>query len=156
MRVPEKQVVAVHRSPAILGCTFTPPPTLQDTVVTWQTVADQRVLHSFYYGTDQLDRQSPEYKNRTSLYHKQLLSGNASLRLEGAGPRDTGKYLCSVSTSQGTDKAELQLSYAGEDVFNRGFSFKGTAQHYGERLLNFKLNSQSNDTPPFYAPEAMC
>ncbi|XP_031442173.1 CD276 antigen-like [Clupea harengus] len=112
VRVPEKQVVAVHRSPAILGCTFTPPPTLQDTVVTWQTVADQRVLHSFYYGTDQLDRQSPEYKNRTSLYHKQLLSGNASLRLEGAGPRDTGKYLCSVSTSQGTDKAELQLSYA--------------------------------------------
>ncbi|XP_062384897.1 CD276 antigen-like [Sardina pilchardus] len=113
VRVPQKQVVAVHGFPAaILGCTFTPPPSLQDVVVTWQRVEDLRVVHSFYYGTDQLDRQSADYKSRTSLYREQLSSGNATLRLAQVSPRDTGHYLCSVSTSQGSDKADVQLSYA--------------------------------------------
>ncbi|KAL2080095.1 hypothetical protein ACEWY4_023888 [Coilia grayii] len=105
-------MVAVHGSPAILGCTFTPPPSLQDVVITWQRTEDRRVVHSFYYETDQLGRQSPAYKGRTSLFHEELQSGNASLKLAQAGLRDTGGYLCSVSTSQGTDKAEMQLSYA--------------------------------------------
>ncbi|KAK6324251.1 hypothetical protein J4Q44_G00065900 [Coregonus suidteri] len=117
VRTPQPRVVAVYDQPAVLGCVF--PPSLdpgarldEGLVVTWQRVEDMRVVHSFYYGTDQLEHQSGEYHNRTGLFHSQLPGGNASLRLESVGPGDQGRYLCSISTMKGTGKAEVQLKYA--------------------------------------------
>uniref|UniRef100_A0A8C7J5V2 Ig-like domain-containing protein n=1 Tax=Oncorhynchus kisutch TaxID=8019 RepID=A0A8C7J5V2_ONCKI len=117
VQAPQPRVVAVYNQPAVLGCVFPPSldlgsPLEEGLVVTWQRVEDLRVVHSFYYGTDQLARQSGEYHNRTGLFHSQLSRGNASLRLESVGPGDQGRYLCSVNNMKGTGKAEVQLKYA--------------------------------------------
>ncbi|KAJ8289494.1 hypothetical protein GJAV_G00001970 [Gymnothorax javanicus] len=112
--VPEWRVVGVRGRPVVLGCSFTPDPvqTLQDLTVTWQRVEDDQILHSYYFGRDQLDRQSHNYRNRTSLFPSLLRSGNASLRLERVGLSDSGRYLCSVSARLGIGKQEVQLEYA--------------------------------------------
>ncbi|XP_055749263.1 CD276 antigen-like [Salvelinus fontinalis] len=117
VQAPQPRVVAVYDQPVVLGCVFPPSldpgaPLKEDLVVTWQRVEDLRVVHSFYYGTDQLAHQSGEYHNRTGLFHSQLPGGNASLRLESVGPGDQGRYLCSVNNMKGTGKAEVQLKYA--------------------------------------------
>lgn len=118
VRVPAGRVVAVRGQSVILGCEFTPDSTsdLSPLVVTWQRVEDSRVVHSFYYQRDQLNLQSPAYHGRTSLSVSELQKGNATLRIEPVGPGDAGWYLCSVSNTKGTDKAQVQLEYAGMRV----------------------------------------
>lgn len=113
--VPAGRVVAVRGQPAILGCEFTPDSTsdLSPLVVTWQRAEDSRVVHSFYYQRDQLSKQSPQYRNRTTLFVSELQKGNATLRIESAGPTDVGEYLCTVSNTKGTDKAHVRLEYGG-------------------------------------------
>ncbi|KAG9274911.1 CD276 antigen-like [Astyanax mexicanus] len=110
---PAGRLVAVRGQPIILGCEFTPDsyPDLSSLVVTWQRKEDARVVHSFYYNQDQLDRQSEDYWNRTALFITELKKGNASLRIEEVGPKDVGQYLCMVSNTKGTDKAQVRLEY---------------------------------------------
>uniref|UniRef100_A0AAY5KCQ0 Ig-like domain-containing protein n=1 Tax=Esox lucius TaxID=8010 RepID=A0AAY5KCQ0_ESOLU len=114
VRTPQPVVLAIYGQPAILKCLF---PASSDRVdpslvVTWQRVEDSQVVHSFYYGTDQLDRQSVRYHNRTKLFHSQLADGNASLRLDRVGPEDQGRYLCSATNTNGSGKIVVQLKYA--------------------------------------------
>ncbi|KAJ8333090.1 hypothetical protein SKAU_G00419860 [Synaphobranchus kaupii] len=112
--VPERRVLAVLGQPVVLGCGYTPEPSgsLDGLIVTWQRAEDDQVVHSFYFGQNQLALQSPNYKNRTTVYPTLLRAGNSSLRLDRVGPRDSGRYLCSVSGLQGIGKAEVHLEYA--------------------------------------------
>ncbi|XP_042593201.1 CD276 antigen-like isoform X1 [Cyprinus carpio] len=109
--VPERYLLAIRGHPAVLGCEFTPDPDLSNLVVTWQRQEDARVVHSFYYQQDKLDRQSPEYHNRTSLYISELGKGNASLRMHPVGLKDAGQYLCQVSNAKGAGNALIELDY---------------------------------------------
>ncbi|XP_060727655.1 CD276 antigen [Tachysurus vachellii] len=109
--VPKGHVVAIRGQPVILGCEFTPNPDLSPLVLTWQRVEDSRVVHSFYYQKDQLEYQSPDYRNRTSLFVSELRNGNATLRIEPVGLGDVGGYLCTVSYNEGTGKAQVRLDY---------------------------------------------
>ncbi|MCJ8730989.1 hypothetical protein PDJAM_G00190600 [Pangasius djambal] len=113
--VPARHLTAARGHSVVLGCEFSPDfgqnTDLSSLVVTWQRREDNRVVHSFYYGRDQLDTQDSAYKNRTALFVNELRKGNASVKIENVGVKDKGRYLCTVSTSQGTEKAELQLDY---------------------------------------------
>ncbi|XP_076841882.1 CD276 antigen-like [Brachyhypopomus gauderio] len=110
---PSSHLVAVRDQPVVLACEFTPDsdPKLSSLVVTWQRQEDSRVVHSFYYGQDQLDRQSADYRNRTALFASELQRGNASLRMVGTGLEDTGNYLCLVSNTKGSGRAQVHLEY---------------------------------------------
>ncbi|XP_056616603.1 butyrophilin subfamily 1 member A1 [Triplophysa dalaica] len=109
--VPDKQLKAIHGRPAILGCMFTPDPDTSHLVVTWQRQEDVRVVHSFYYQKDQLDRQSLQYRGRTFLYNSELAQGNASLQITEVNPKDTGRYMCIVTNLQGSSRALVELTY---------------------------------------------
>ncbi|KAF4089945.1 hypothetical protein AMELA_G00044060 [Ameiurus melas] len=113
--VPTRLLTAARGHSVVLGCEFSPHfgpnPDLSSLVVTWQRQEDSRVVHSFYYEQDQLAEQSSAYRNRTALFVTELSKGNASVRIENVGVTDAGRYLCIVSTNQGTNKAELQLDY---------------------------------------------
>ncbi|XP_067277263.1 V-set domain-containing T-cell activation inhibitor 1-like [Pseudorasbora parva] len=109
--VPDEHLPAIRGRPAVLGCKFTPDPDLSHLVVTWQRSEDSKVVHSFYYQQDQLDRQSPEYHNRTSLFISELYKGNASLRIAAIRPKDAGQYLCIVSNAKGTGRALVKVTY---------------------------------------------
>ncbi|XP_051504389.1 CD276 antigen-like [Myxocyprinus asiaticus] len=126
--VPHKHLVAIRDRPAVLGCIFTPDPNFSSLVVTWQRQEDSRVVHSFYYQQDQLDRQSPEYHNRTSLYISELGKGNASLKIAAVRPKDTGWYICIVSNDKGTERALLEVTYGAL---------------YSEPRLSIHVNSQT-------------
>ncbi|XP_035286572.1 CD276 antigen-like isoform X1 [Anguilla anguilla] len=112
----QQRVLAVRGRPVVLGCSYAPSlgSSLEFLVVTWQKAEDNLVLHSFYHGQDQLDKQNARYRNRTSMFRPLLGAGNASLRLDRVGPQDSGRYLCSVDSLLGNGKAEVQLEYAGE------------------------------------------
>lgn len=104
--------MAIRGLPAILGCEF-PSDSNSDLVVTWQLVENSKVVHSFYYQKDQLALQDAHYKNRTNVFLSELKKGNASLRIYPVGPKDTGWYLCTVSNTKGSGKAQVQLEYGG-------------------------------------------
>ncbi|XP_041109772.1 CD276 antigen-like [Polyodon spathula] len=71
-------------SDVTLSCSFSDKAgaDLSRLVVTWQRPPVDHVVHSFYYGRDQLDWQNETYRNRTQLFPEQLSVGNASLRLK--------------------------------------------------------------------------
>lgn len=96
----------------VLDCTFPVGKVwdLASSVITWERGLE--VIHSFYYGQDQLDRQSRHYANRTSLYHSEMKRGNASLMLDHTNLGDKGDYTCSVSTVLGSQKT-IPLKLAG-------------------------------------------
>lgn len=79
-------------------------------MITWQRGLE--VMHSFYYGRDQLDLQSSHFVNRTRLFYSVIKQGNASLLLERTNIGDAGDYTCSVSTLQGSQKKTFPLKLA--------------------------------------------
>lgn len=113
MNVSNKHLLALRGHSAVLGCEFTPDLDLSNLVVTWQREEDLQVVHSFYYQQDQLDRQSPEYHSRTSLFVTELHKGNASLRIAAVSRKDAGRYLCIVSNTKGTGRASMEMTYGG-------------------------------------------
>ncbi|XP_053476373.1 V-set domain-containing T-cell activation inhibitor 1 [Ictalurus furcatus] len=146
--VPARRLTAARGHSVVLGCKFSPDfganPDLSSLVLTWQRQEDSRVVHSFYYEQDQLEKQSSAYRNRTALFVTELSKGNASVRIENVGVNDAGRYLCTVSTNQGTDKAELQLDYGA---------------FYTEPRLTISVNSSGvlvqYETEGFPAPVVM-
>uniref|UniRef100_A0A4W4EWT4 Ig-like domain-containing protein n=1 Tax=Electrophorus electricus TaxID=8005 RepID=A0A4W4EWT4_ELEEL len=70
---------------------------LSNIIINWQQ--GNTVVHSFYHGGDQLERQGQTYKNRTRVFIDQILSGNASLSLTSVQPEDQGEYTCYVTKS---------------------------------------------------------
>uniref|UniRef100_A0A452HYU1 Ig-like domain-containing protein n=1 Tax=Gopherus agassizii TaxID=38772 RepID=A0A452HYU1_9SAUR len=89
-----------------LNCLFPSQPgmNLQRLTLTWQKEqagAEALVLHSYYYGKEQLERQDQIYRNRTQLDPEGLARGNASLTLRGIRIQDEGIYLCHITSEQG-------------------------------------------------------
>ncbi|XP_073689033.1 V-set domain-containing T-cell activation inhibitor 1-like, partial [Garra rufa] len=144
LTAPNQHLLAIRGRPAVLGCKFTPDPDLTNLVVTWQRQEDSRVVHSFYYQQDQLDRQCPKYHNRTSLNVSELYKGNASLRIAAVRPKDAGRYLCIVSNTKGTGRASMQVTYGAL---------------YSEPRLSIHVNSSSLkvqfETEGFPKPEVI-
>ncbi|KAK7877544.1 hypothetical protein WMY93_031732, partial [Mugilogobius chulae] len=74
----ESVVCALQRS-CVLPCSFIRG---NDPLIHWtKKPHDQTSVHVYYYGQDQLHHQHQNYTNRTSLFEKQLSTGNASLLL---------------------------------------------------------------------------
>ncbi|XP_043942199.1 CD276 antigen-like [Protopterus annectens] len=70
----------------------------------WHKVGRDKIIvvHSYYNGGDKLDDQDMEYKDRTQLFHDDLLYGNASLKLLNVKLSDAGNYRCIVADDTGT------------------------------------------------------
>ncbi|XP_064802092.1 CD276 antigen-like isoform X2 [Oncorhynchus masou masou] len=105
--------VAAPGSDFTLSCSFPSSKNLNlnQLVINWQR-GESEVVHSYYHGRDQLERQSGVYKGRTHLFEDQLTVGNASLRLSGVQPSDQGQYTCDVTDEQGGTLEKLQLLVA--------------------------------------------
>ncbi|XP_058652836.1 CD276 antigen homolog isoform X2 [Onychostoma macrolepis] len=109
--VPSSPILVVRGATELLRCEFEPDYNISNLVITWQRQEDLRVVHSFYYEIDQLDRQSADYSGRTKLNHKELAEGNASLSIANIGLKDAGNYMCIVNNRKGTGKGVVQLVY---------------------------------------------
>ncbi|XP_056616338.1 butyrophilin-like protein 1 [Triplophysa dalaica] len=136
VKVPTRPIKVVRGATAFLPCEFTPDPDLSKLVVTWQRVEDKRVVHSYYYQQDQLDRQSSDYRKRTELNHKQIEEGNATLAISNFTQEDKGEYLCVVTNNLGSERGVVRLIYVA---------------YYSEPRLSIHLNP--NDVTIQYETE---
>ncbi|XP_078423411.1 CD276 antigen-like isoform X2 [Cetorhinus maximus] len=111
-----ENLTAIINQTIMLKCSFTVVASLESIVVTWQRAETNEVVHSYYYGKDQLSKQSPRYSGRTSLFSEEFKNGNASLRLASVSPEDDGKYQCYVSGNKETIISVILAAYYNEPM----------------------------------------
>uniref|UniRef100_K7FAK3 Ig-like domain-containing protein n=1 Tax=Pelodiscus sinensis TaxID=13735 RepID=K7FAK3_PELSI len=113
----ESPITAQFGGDVTLSCLFPSKPSmnLERLTLTWQKEperagAEPRVVHSYYYGKDQLERQDAAYRNRTWLDAEGLARGNASLVLRGVRTQDDGVYHCHMTSELGLTLMTRQVA----------------------------------------------
>lgn len=96
----DKHVEVEAGKSVVLPC-FTEPQ-LKLRMVHWTRNDDQDV-HLYRDKTDDLEGQNPDFKNRTSLFHSEILKGNCSLTLARMTPTYSGTYACRVGLHSNND-----------------------------------------------------
>ncbi|CAM4697514.1 CD276 antigen [Caretta caretta] len=136
----ESPITAQFGRDVTLSCLFQSQPgmNLQHLTLTWQKEwagTEDLVVHSHYYGKDQLVKQDEAYRNRTWLDPEGLARGNASLTLRGVRTQDEGVYHCHVTSERGTTSETRQVTVMvpySEPHLTLDFSF-----WLGHTLLTF-------------------
>ncbi|XP_029434334.1 HERV-H LTR-associating protein 2 isoform X2 [Rhinatrema bivittatum] len=113
------EIFGQYAREVVLPCSFNPH---TNKIIHWQRPAEEQdiVVHSHYYGKDQLTKQAAEYLNRTALFYDEIENGNASLILKQLHLQDEGLYKCYVTTIQEaflkvTAFGSSSLSYATQN-----------------------------------------
>ncbi|OCT87088.1 hypothetical protein XELAEV_18020782mg [Xenopus laevis] len=109
LRVPELPVIGLLDKDVILPCWFTPSEgfTPKNLSVFWK-LPNQQQDYGFVLGEDLQENQSPQYKDRISLFHEELSKGNMSVLLQQVRLTDEGIYTCFVNV-QNSSSASVSL-----------------------------------------------
>ncbi|NWR31182.1 HHLA2 protein, partial [Tachuris rubrigastra] len=99
----QEEVTGLFSKDCILPCSFPPG---NDVVIHW--LKGKTHVHSYYHQKNQL-ADSSEYINRTQLFHENIPSGNASLKIFNLTVTDEGTYECYAGTTQNTTKRKVTL-----------------------------------------------
>uniref|UniRef100_A0A3Q2CGH5 Butyrophilin-like protein 2 n=1 Tax=Cyprinodon variegatus TaxID=28743 RepID=A0A3Q2CGH5_CYPVA len=95
----EEPVSAEVGNHVILPCHVEPPISLTDQTVEWSF--NNSNVHVYRSKKDDPGPQDERYRNRTSLFHEELIHGNMSLKLINVTKEDAGNYTCIIPKMAG-------------------------------------------------------
>ncbi|XP_026232771.1 V-set domain-containing T-cell activation inhibitor 1 [Anabas testudineus] len=101
----------------LLSCYLSVPATsaqisLTQVSVTWEKTDMNGLVYQFVNGAPNLVNQNSQFAGRTQLFPNELASGNASLLLRSVMSSDQGVYTCTISSSGGGGKVNINLRTA--------------------------------------------
>lgn len=82
--------------------------------VTWERRGQLGFVYQYKDGHPELGNQNQAFRGRTEIFPSLLVDGNASLLLRNVRMTDEGVYSCSIDSSGGGGKINIQLRVAGE------------------------------------------
>ncbi|KAK7881534.1 hypothetical protein WMY93_029943 [Mugilogobius chulae] len=94
----ETEVPCVLLESCVLPCSFKTG--TKDPVINWSKTPGDIPVHSYYHGQNQPEHQHENFTGRTSLFEKELSTGNASLLLSEVKVQDEGRYVCFTSSAE--------------------------------------------------------
>lgn len=82
--------------------------------VTWEKKGQLGFVYQYKDGHPEFGNQNEAFQGRVEIFPSLLLDGNASLLLRNVRMSDEGVYACSVDSSDGGGKINIDLRAAGE------------------------------------------
>lgn len=81
--------------------------------VLWFRSRYSEVVHLYWGGRDQPDKQIAQYRGRTELLKGNITEGKVSLRIRNITPSDEGQFVCFFQSPTLDGEAVLELEVAG-------------------------------------------
>lgn len=82
--------------------------------ITWEKKGQLGFVYQYKDGHPEFGNQNEAFQGRAEIFPSLLLEGNASLLLRNVRMTDEGVYTCSIDSSDGGGKINIQLRVAGE------------------------------------------
>uniref|UniRef100_V9KQI3 Butyrophilin subfamily 3 member A1-like protein n=2 Tax=Callorhinchus milii TaxID=7868 RepID=V9KQI3_CALMI len=119
LATPGYDMVGTVGKEIVLECQLSPRKVAADIVVQWFRSSRERPVHLYRDGRDQLQRQDPDYFQRTSLFTASFTAGKMSLLLKNLTVKDEGTYYCSVNQFNKTltSPVTLKIGAVGQQPF---------------------------------------
>uniref|UniRef100_A0A8C8S7X6 Butyrophilin subfamily 1 member A1 n=1 Tax=Pelusios castaneus TaxID=367368 RepID=A0A8C8S7X6_9SAUR len=109
---PRDPVTAIPGVEIVLPCHLSPKMSAENMEVRWVRPEFLSFVHLYRNGTDQYEKQIPEYRGRTELLKAALTDGNVDLRIFHVTPSDEGQYHCFVQDGPFYEETVLELQVA--------------------------------------------
>lgn len=102
--------------------------------VTWEKKGLLGFVYQYKDGHPELGNQNEAFQGRVEIFPSNLVEGNASLLLRNVRMTDEGLYTCSIGSSGGGGRVNIQLRAAGEAVCLSREQTNSLCSHGSKRL----------------------
>ncbi|KAG2462609.1 MOG protein, partial [Polypterus senegalus] len=131
----DEPLVAALGEDIILPCNVDTPVPLEELELEWIKKDTSSLVHLSIAGEDQPESQHKSYRNRTQIFHENLLIGDYSLKLKKTEVQDEGKYRCVVHSRTQSEEVVVELKSV-ERLFVTGTNGPLFVYAGGEIVLN--------------------